>query len=81
MVDGDLAIMLDADLPVRRFGNATESAVIDDEPSISTGRTGTFDFLRSRTFRLDQPVDIFRTEALGIVDVELTSLRPLGSSQ
>ena len=79
--DGDLAVVLDPHLPVSGLGDAAEAAPVDDEPLVDAAGTGAFDLLGARAVGLDQPVDVLRSEALGVVDVELAPLLPLGSSQ
>ena len=76
--DIDLAVVLDADLPVGRPGDPAEAAPVNDEPLVGSGGTGALDLLRARPLRLDHPVDIFGPESLGVVDVELAPLDALG---
>ena len=78
VVDVDLAVVLDTDLPVRRPGDPAEAAPVDDKPLVGSRRTGALDLLRARPLRLDHPVDIFGPESLGVVDVELAPLHALG---
>ena len=78
MEDGHLAVVLDPDLPVGRLGDAAEAAPVDDEPLVIAGGTGAFDLWRARALGLDQPVDVLGAETLGVVDVELAPLVPLG---
>ena len=70
--------MLDPDFPVRRFGNASETAPVDDEPLIDARRPWPLDFLGPDAVRLDQPVDVLRAKPLGVIDVELAALLALG---
>src|SRR5271165_2187445 len=74
----NLACMLDPDFPVRRFGNAPETAPVDDEPLIDARRPWPLDFLGPDAIRLDQPVDVLRAKPLGVIDVELAALLALG---
>src|SRR5271157_3304020 len=75
---GDLACMLDPDFPVRRFGNAPETAPVDDEPLIDARRPWSLDFLGPDAVRLDKPVDVLRAKPPGVIDVELAALLALG---
>ena len=76
--DRQLACMLDADLPVGRFGNAAETAPVNDKPLIDARRARSLDFLGSDAVRLDEPVDILGAKALGVIDVKLSTLLALG---
>ena len=70
--------MLDADLPVGRFGNAAETAPVNDEPLIQSRRARSLDFLGSDAVGLNEPVDILGAKTLGVIDVKLSTLLALG---
>src|SRR5262249_43021523 len=50
--DGDLAGVLDTDLPVRGLGDAAEATPVHDIPLVDTGRAGTLHLLRVGSVRL-----------------------------
>src|SRR5262249_55967820 len=77
VVDLDLTVVLDADLPVRRLRAPAESAPVADEPLVDPRGSGALDLLGIRPVRLDQPVDVLRSVTPGVVDVELTPPGPL----
>ena len=60
------------------YGNASETAPVDDEPLIDARRPWPLDFLGPDAARLDQPVDVLRAKPLGVIDVELAALLALG---
>src|SRR5262249_49782419 len=78
VVNVDLALMLDANLPVCRLGESTEASQIHDIPLIDAGRARPLDLLGAWALRLDEPVNVFGSETLGVVHVQLTALGPLG---
>ena len=71
--DGDLTVVLDPDLPVRRLGDAAETAPVDDEPPVLAGGPVPLT-LSSPSGSSSEPVDVLGSEALGVVDVELAAL-------